>query len=513
MTNWPMRILPLILVGCTGAPDDSCSVATERVGACYGEAAASAFAEACTPEVASSALAETCPANDGKADLFDTPILSPPEEQFKYGSIGSDKLGLPLAILRAVPLVCADTLPPGTDPLRPLAAFGLIYEPGKYLPIGFSARRLPIIGMTLTGPTCSVCHTSTVRETSSSPREVYMGAPATRFDVGGWNAFLADCISDPQRFNRRTLNAAFDQLGIHGLERTLAFGSNFLRAFTADIQKRINSVVKDGEWGPGRDDALGLVAAMVLGKEHLPTTPAPVEFPSAWNQLARKGKPLHWDGNIDSAAERNTLIAVGAGAPRNSVPLASIAAIQNYLDHLPAPAYPYEIDDALASAGASIFKERCLSCHGGERTWSIVDLAEIGTDPNRVTSVTQAGIDEINNLSGAGWALGSFTKTNGYVNNLLDGIWLRAPYLHNGSVPTLRDLLKRAEERPTQFYRGNDTFDKVNVGFVSNVPAEGHETFMLFETARAGNGNSGHEYGTDLSKADQDALLEYLKTL
>ena len=90
---------------------------------------------------------------------------------------------------------------------------------------------------------------------------------------------------------------------------------------------------------------------------------------------------------------------------------------------------------------------------------------------------------------------------------------MRAPYLHNGSVPTLRDLLKPAAQRPVTFYRGNDTFTKADVGFVSTVAREGADAYSAYDTRRAGNSNAGHEYGTTLTDTDRDALLEYLKTL
>ena len=59
---------------------------------------------------------------------------------------------------------------------------------------------------------------------------------------------------------------------------------------------------------------------------------------------------------------------------------------------------------------------------------------------------------------GKPWRFSHFRKTNGYANMPLDGLWLRAPYLHNGSVPTLRALLF-PEERPAVFYRGYDVYD------------------------------------------------------
>ena len=108
-----------------------------------------------------------------------------------------------------------------------------------------------------------------------------------------------------------------------------------------------------------------------------------------------------------------------------------------------------------------------------------------------------------------------FHKTHGYANVPLDGIWLRAPYLHNGSVPSLRDLLEPSDNRPTVFYRGNDVYDPQNVGFRADLPEADGKKFFAFDTRVPGNGNQGHEgaeYGTELSTDKKNALLEYLKT-
>jgi mono/diheme cytochrome c family protein len=511
-----LLLVPLAVLTACAEPAGDCELATQHVSDCYGDEIASAFADSCTPDPAQTAQSEQCvpPDAEGKGDLFSTPILTPAVEQFKYGSIGADKMGIPLPILKALPIVCRDMLPPGADPLhQPLAAFGFIYEANHDLPIGFSSRRLPLIGTTLVGTTCSTCHTSTVRETAASPRTMYFGAPNIRLDLEGYNNFLLGCIGDQSRFNTTNLLRAFDQLGVYGFDRLLAYGSNLIRSFTSTLQKQIDSVVTDGPWGPGRDDAIGLSGAILLGPQYQPTIAAPVDFPSVWNQNARKGHALHWDGAAGSALERNVLVAVGAGTPKNGVPLESIAAIQNWLDVLPAPHYPFAIDATRATRGAQLFQARCNSCHGGARTWQVIPLAEIQTDPNRVTAVTQVAIDAINRMSGTGWAFDNFHKTDGYLTGLLDGIWLRAPYLHNGSVPTLRDLLSPPAQRPKTFYRGNDTYDQAAVGFVSNLAKEGTTTFMQFDASLGGNGNGGHDYGTDLTAADRDALLEYLKTL
>jgi hypothetical protein len=93
----------------------------------------------------------------------------------------------------------------------------------------------------------------------------------------------------------------------------------------------------------------------------------------------------------------------------------------------------------------------------------------------------------------------------------LDGIWLRAPYLHNGSVPTLRDLLEPPENRPKEFFRGYDVFDQKKVGFISNVANEGEHQYFRFDTSLPGNTNTGHVYGTTLTAEEKDAIVEFMK--
>jgi hypothetical protein len=92
----------------------------------------------------------------------------------------------------------------------------------------------------------------------------------------------------------------------------------------------------------------------------------------------------------------------------------------------------------------------------------------------------------------------------------LDGIAFTAPYLHNGSVPTIYDLLLPAAQRPAQFYVGSKEFDAVKLGYST---AFEDENTILLDTTQIGNGNAGHEYGTSLSESDRLALIEYIKTL
>jgi hypothetical protein len=99
----------------------------------------------------------------------------------------------------------------------------------------------------------------------------------------------------------------------------------------------------------------------------------------------------------------------------------------------------------------------------------------------------------------------------------LNGIWATAPYLHNGSVPNLDELLKPANQRVTRFFVGSQEFDPIKVGFVPDHDPD-HRLFefrVIDDSGKPilGNSNLGHEYGATLAPEDRKALLEYLKTL
>ncbi|MFW5451740.1 MAG: di-heme-cytochrome C peroxidase [Methylophagaceae bacterium] len=101
----------------------------------------------------------------------------------------------------------------------------------------------------------------------------------------------------------------------------------------------------------------------------------------------------------------------------------------------------------------------------------------------------------------------------------LNGIWTSAPFLHNGSVPNMYQLLLPAGQRVKQFSIGSLEFDPKTIGFESSVMCGANNDNFLFDTTLEGNSNSGHEYGTGyygkpaLTDAERWALVEYLKTL
>jgi hypothetical protein len=143
----------------------------------------------------------------------------------------------------------------------------------------------------------------------------------------------------------------------------------------------------------------------------------------------------------------------------------------------------------------------------------VIPIDEVGTDRHRLDTWTAASANAFNDFTaGQPWAFTHFRKTNGMATSLLDGIWLRGPYLHNGSVPSIADLLEPADGRPRVFYRGYDVIDPDRLGFISTGPAAEAEG-SRYDASLPGNGNRGHEYGTTLSPDEKRALVEFMKTL
>ena len=241
-------------------------------------------------------------------------------------------------------------------------------------------------------------------------------------------------------------------------------------------------------------------------------------FMSVWNQAETEGNWHHWDGNNDSIDERNLSAAIGAGVQLDppSFDFPSLERVKNYVMTKPAPKYPFKVDLVLAGAGKPIYQKECASCHepSGEHFGVVTPIAKLGTDPERMLAFDKEMAGRMNTIgAGQPWGFHRFRSTNGYSNHPLQGIWLRAPYLHNGSVPTLEDLLKTEDQRPKTFFAGNDVYDQAKVGFVTDATGNATRSFIAFDTRQKGNANTGHTYGTWLSDQDKKALLEYMKTL
>jgi hypothetical protein len=322
----------------------------------------------------------------------------------------------------------------------------------------------------------------------------------------------------------------------------------FLQARLAHI--RNGKLLIDGtEPGPGRIDAFGAARNLLFPNAAMKMR-SPVSFPFLWNvpdttqQRAASEEPrwIHYDGNTNSILERNIGQALGMGAVFDPKTCESTLRIGNLhrlevLTHkLQPPAWPGDvlgpIDQAKAQRGEAVFKDKCEGCHQDK----LYPLAEVKTDPMRANSFAErvgdkpfpaavapilAGLkkrafqdDGVSAADQAGMDASPvvWRATRMYMARKLNGIWATAPYLHNGSVPTLYHML-HPDERPARFFVGNREYDAAKVGYQSET-AGANGNIWTYDTTKPGNSNSGHsgaQFGTTLAEDQKAELLEYLK--
>ncbi len=302
-----------------------------------------------------------------------------------------------------------------------------------------------------------------------------------------------------------------------------------------------------------------------------PPVPAPIDIKSL--NWATQRQFANWDGNQGAAAR-----ALASGTSATGTPLDTNVRIHEplnpFINFLPPPPYPFAIDKEKAVRGQQVFEQaKCANCHkpNNDKIYSAVKL---GLDANRsmvTTDVSRFGLAGLvmeacrifmRKTEGNDWCLPRDSENkvitdtataydeyfkdtpgrvrdekNGYKADMLHGIWARAPYLHNGSVPTLLQLIC-PQTRPAKFKRGNIYYDQQMVGFEWNIVPQQryspHDVMQVkeYDTADFGRSNGGHEFTAglcpDTSGLDPVAdrrqitervlasevgdLLEYLKT-
>jgi len=297
--------------------------------------------------------------------------------------------------------------------------------------------------------------------------------------------------------------------------------------------------------GPGRLDAFMAARNLLFGEKTAVDVNSPVSLPPIF--FIRQLTWFHYDNNTTSQLQRNIGEDLGMGAVadmqtgRSSVKLRNLLRLEELAARLPVPKWPEEIlgklDAARVGRGEPLYQQHCASCHepapDGIFPDRRVPLDVIGTDPNRVVNFTaqlgdrpfvdalaealsrvQAAAVTAEGISEAELAKSvrspvKWRAEKGYASRPIAGVWATAPYLHNGSVPTLYDLLLPPAERPKTFLTGSREYLPAKVGY-RHDGSQGGE--FLLDTAKDGNHNSGHTYGTTLSEEQRLDLLEYLKS-
>lgn len=192
-----------------------------------------------------------------------------------------------------------------------------------------------------------------------------------------------------------------------------------------------------------------------------------------------------------------------------------------YIKSLPSPTYKGTIDQQKVTEGKTIYEINCSRCHGSSNNKNdypnlLVSLESIGTDPALVS--TNFAYPQLLDWYNSSWFskepfAATLVAKKGYIAPPLDGVWATAPYLHNGSVPTLEDLLNSLQ-RPKIWKRTfkSDDYDNKKMGW-NYLTLTTKTDNQAYDTSIKGYGNQGHIYGDKLSVIDRTNLIEYLKTL
>jgi hypothetical protein len=192
-----------------------------------------------------------------------------------------------------------------------------------------------------------------------------------------------------------------------------------------------------------------------------------------------------------------------------------------YINSLQPPKYPGPIDNELAEKGRIIFNDNCSECHGtygkdGQYPNLLIPQSLIQTD-SLLQSANYSNPDFINWFNKSWFSSGDhpakLVPFKGYLAPPLDGVWITAPYFHNGSVPTLEAVLN-SSMRPKFWSRdfNNPQYDYENPGWKYSVHEQAKDK-SIYNTALPGYGNYGHYFGDKLTDKERKAVIEYLKTL
>jgi hypothetical protein len=424
-------------------------------------------------------------------------------------------------------------------------------------------------GIPMAGMTCAICHTGQIEYKGTAVR-IEGGQGMFRVSVfldDTFSAFVATS-KDPTRRARFFAEAI-----------KAGYPANRMEAdFTASVAAfdAVADNAKPGRnEGPGRNDALQGIAnriffnALMEPANKRPRT-APVSFPYLWD-IGRLSW-VEYNGSLTSdSLSRNILQALGVGTktqivdPRTgvlnpepgrwdtSIQLGNLLWIEKTFERLRAPTWPAavlgSIDQSKAQRGRQLFAANCAGCHGikelpdGGWDVTVIPLKKIGTDPNQATqwsantydgtkvglSKQAHGVDSdvvvnairkrlyaVNNTPAAEQVADvKYVAPCGYRARPLIGVWATPPFLHNGSVRTVFDLL--SDTRPAKFTFGGSEYDPIHLGFTEDQSPHS----MLLDTSLPGDSNAGHWWtddksrpgriGPKLADADKYALIEYLK--
>lgn len=415
--------------------------------------------------------------------------------------------------------------------------------------LGVAHRTLPPIELQIGNLGCAACHAAPVYDSEGRPQtaQVWLGAPNPSIDLEAYThdlfAALRTGLEQPDRLieTARRLHPDMSEREVRTLR---SFVLPRVRARLAQIDPAEGPL----PFSNGVPGATNGVAALKLQHGLLADDPQAQARERGFTSiphLADRGwrSALLWDGAYAPPGQarfrpmasgdltdqhRDALAAItayftvpsmGVSGERAHAAIPEVQAAWRFVETVRPQPFPGRIDLARAAAGQSVYARACASCHGtyeetaaGPRLSSFPNWAgDVGTDPARAQAMHPILADRVN-ASPLRRSI-SAAHTGVYAAPPLTGLWQSAPYLHNGSVPSLAALLG-LEPRPDRFRVGGHAMDLERVGVAYPEGLAPYSQPAWIDTREPGLGAGGHEAEVaGLSRKEKLDLLEYLKRL
>ena len=254
----------------------------------------------------------------------------------------------------------------------------------------------------------------------------------------------------------------------------------------------------------------------------LPTEMIPTDVPAWW--LLKKKNAMFYNGfgrgDFGRFLMGSNLLTVSDTAEAREVD-SHFNDVLAFINSIQPPKFPKAIDAPMAAEGKTIFIATCKKCHGtygdgGIYPNLLIPENIIKTDSALYTS-NYSNPQMVNWFNQSWFTTGDhpakLVPYRGYIAPPLDGIWVTAPYLHNGSVPNLEAVLN-SKKRP-KYWQRNFTTPSYNY----EIPGYNYEVKdapgnnEVYNTSQKGFGNQGHYFGDKLTDPERRSVIEYLKTL
>lgn len=439
-----------------------------------------------------------------------------------------------------------------------ISGYPLSEKAFQQLPLGLTQKQIKLAGSLLKvegmNISCSSCHTGRLYNESGVPTdEAMIGIPNTSVNFQLYLSSVFDGLNlyvKNEKASYQLLKKLFPKTKLNEKSAIRLLISKIVKKRVNDLNQTIHAVLPFESGSPGvtngvasmkytlgviRHDTIqpeyGFTSIPSIGDRFLrssllydgvyyPTGKSPFISKTTWTEQDEEDI-----GSIVATFTIPTMGQTPVGVMKYRKELVNVT--RDVVNSFRTPKFPGHIEKDLATEGFSVYQKSCAGCHGQYELNNFeakivefpnrhVPQEEMKTDPHRWQAFTPALQAKLKSFALSDYM--SAKNEPGYVAPLLTSLWITAPYLHNGSVPTLWHFM-RPEKRPSQFQVGGHHLDYKKMGILledSRYPTHVQPLSQpeMYDTTKPGRSNQGHVKPFDeLSEDEKSSLLEFLKLL